>query len=272
MAENEKLNLLLEQELDEDSARFIESTLEEWKETIANTLMEEFEAMKAAKIEELEEDALSYRETLKAEYADKMFEALEELKESVRAEVTASVLQENPEIKILEQIKELIAPTIQEDYRSGIYEDSVSVLQQENQRLRREVELKEGAQTLAELVKPFDAPIKNLIVSLIQEGNSEEITEQFYNILESIETIFQEEDKKDEEPEDEPEEDEPEEDEDDKKSKSKKKGKKDEDEDEPEEDEDETKEESFIDDGISGLTEDQDGVNPFRDLVKSYSK
>ena len=122
-----KLNLL-DTDLDEQSQKYIQETLESWKESVTNQLMEEVEQIKAEKLEELEEENQAYKEELKSEYADKMIEGLQELKESVKADVTASVIKENPEIKILEQIKDIIAPLISEDYRDVTYEDTISKL------------------------------------------------------------------------------------------------------------------------------------------------
>jgi hypothetical protein len=281
----EKLSLL-DQELDEASAKFLEESLNSWKEATAQQLMDEFEQVKQEKIEELEEENLSYREELKEEYAEKMLSALEELKESVRAEITASVLQNNPEIKILEQIKELVAPVINEDYRSNAYEDSILTLQTENEELKRQIELTEGAKTLATLVAGYDTPVRNLIVSLIKEGGPDEVTNQFYEILESLENVFnekendeesEEEPDGDEESEDDESEEEPEEDLGDgeeegkeKKDAKKKKNKKDEEEEDPEKEE--STEESYLNTGLDGLTEEVKKTNRLRDAIAGLAR
>lgn len=267
MADNEKLSLLNE-ELDAPSAQYLEESLNSWKEATANQLMEEFETIKQERLEQLEEENLAYREELKQEYADKLIEALEELKESVRAEITASVLQNNPEIKILEQIKEIIAPVIQEDYRENVYEDSIQTLHAENEQLRRQIELTEGAKTLASLVAPYDTSVRNLIVSLIKEGGPDEVTNQFYEVFEALQENFN----VNEEDEDEPEDDEEEEG---------KKGKKkededddeDDDEDEGDDDEDDIEEgDSYLDLGLDGLTEETKNNNKLRDAIKVLSQ
>ena len=61
MAENAKLNLLNE-ELDEESQKYIQETLESWKESVTNQLVEQMEQEKQAKLEELEEENAAYRE------------------------------------------------------------------------------------------------------------------------------------------------------------------------------------------------------------------
>jgi DNA polymerase-1 len=65
-----KLNLL-DTDLDEQSQKYIQETLESWKESVTNQLMEEVEQIKAEKLEELEEEnpiikeILAYRELQK---------------------------------------------------------------------------------------------------------------------------------------------------------------------------------------------------------------
>src|SRR5574344_748915 len=245
----EKLNLL-NTDLDEESQKYIQETLESWKESVTNQLMEEVEQIKAEKLEELEEQNQAYKEELKAEYADKMLEGLQELKESVKADVTASVVKENPEIKVLEQIKEIIAPLISEDYRDNTYEDTIAKLSEENDQLKREQEISEGAKTLANLLAPYNDKTQKLVLNLIKEGSPEEVTEQFYQIFDGLEDTFSEggEDCKggecdddDDSDDDDSEDDDSEDEADDKKKKSKKgkKGKKDsEDDDDESEDDD----------------------------------
>ena len=71
MAKNAKLNLLNE-ELDEESQKYIQETLEAWKESVTNQLVEQMEQEKQAKLEELEEENAAYREQLKEEFTEKM--------------------------------------------------------------------------------------------------------------------------------------------------------------------------------------------------------
>ena len=190
MAENAKLNLLNE-ELDEESQKYIQETLEAWKESVTNQLVEQMEQEKQAKLEELEEENAAYREQLKEEFTEKMLDGLNELKESIRAEVTAGVIKNNPELKIFEQIKEIVAPLVSEGYRDNAYEDTIAKLSEENEALRREQELQEGAKTLASLLAPYSEKTQKLVVSLVKEGSPEEVTEQFYNIFETLSNVFE---------------------------------------------------------------------------------
>ena len=274
MAETAKLNLL-DEELDEASQKYIQESLEAWKESVTNQLVEQMEQEKQAKIEELEEENVAYREQLREEFTEKMLDGLNELKESIRAEVTAEVIKNNPELKIFEQVKEIVAPLVSENYRDNVYEDTITKLAEENEALRREQELNEGAKTLASLLAPYSEKTQKLVVSLIKEGSPEEVTEQFYNIFESLSNIFEAEESDEDETEDED---------------SKKKSKKDEDDDESEEDEDDDeseededededeevdesyKDESYITEGYDGY--DDEPAKKFgtmKDVLRTYA-
>ena len=266
MAEENKLNLL-DEELDEASQKYIQEALESWKEATTNQLMEQMEQVKQAKIEELEEQNIAYREQLKEEFTEKMLEGLEELKESIRADVTAEVIKSNPELKILEQVKELVAPLLSEEYRDSTYDDTILRLSEENAQLRREHEIEEGAKTLATLLAPYSEKTQKVVVSLIKEGNPEEVTEQFYNILETLSSIFEEkEDEADESEDDEDEKEDEKEDESDESEDNEDEKEDESDESEDDEDEKEIKE-SFEDD--SYIMEGYEG-NDYQSPAKKY--
>lgn len=269
MADKSKLNLLNE-ELDEESQKYIQESLEAWKESVTNQLVEQMEQEKQAKIEQLEEQNAAYREQLKEEFTEKMLDGLNELKESIRAEVTAEVIKNNPELKIFEQVKEIVAPLVSEGYRDNAYEDTIVRLSEEVETLRREQELQEGAKTLAALLAPYPARAQKLAVSLIKEGSPDEVTEQFYTIFENLSEIFAEEDeekddeeeeKKDSKAEDDAEEDE----------------KKDDEEDDDDEDDGETQnEESYINEGYDGYDAEEDEVyqkaGSLKNVLNTYAR
>lgn len=262
MDKTKKLSLLNE-ELDDASAKYITESIQNWKESVMAQLQEEVERAKADKLEELEEANLRYREELAEEYSDKFTTALAELKESVKADATASVLKNNPELKILEQIKDLVAPLLNEDFRENTYSDTIARLAEENEALKRNQEILEGAQTLTELLSGYSEKTQKLVLSLIKEGNSEEVTEQFYNIMESLQEVFGEEED-DEEETDDKKKDEDEDEEDD-----------DNDEDDEDDEEDEDLEESYIYEGYDGEDEEgeiEESVGSMKHLIKHYSK
>ena len=276
MAENAKLNLLNE-ELDEESQKYIQETLEAWKESVTNQLVEQMEQEKQAKLEELEEENAAYREQLKEEFTEKMLDGLNELKESIRAEVTAGVIKNNPELKIFEQIKEIVAPLVSEGYRDNAYEDTIAKLSEENEALRREQELQEGAKTLASLLAPYSEKTQKLVVSLVKEGSPEEVTEQFYNIFETLSNVFEAEGSDDDN----------EEDDDEGKTSKKSKGEGSDDDNEEDDDssddsednedddndEDETQnEESYIEEGYEGYDKQpKENAYSLKNTLKAYA-
>lgn len=269
MADKSKLNLLNE-ELDEESQKYIQESLEAWKESVTNQLVEQMEQEKQAKIEQLEEQNAAYREQLKEEFTEKMLDGLNELKESIRAEVTAEVIKNNPELKIFEQVKEIVAPLVSEGYRDNAYEDTIVRLSEEVETLRREQELQEGAKTLAALLAPYPERAQKLAVSLIKEGSPDEVTEQFYTIFENLSEIFSEEDEekddKEEEKKNSKAEDDAEEDEE----------KDDEEEDDDEDDEETQNEESYINEGYDGYDAEEDEVyqkaGSLKNVLNTYAR
>ena len=269
---SENTNNILEMDLDETSAKYLQESLDSWKEGMMAQFLEEVEALKQSTIEELEEENIAYKQSLKEEYADKFITALSEMREEIKAEVIAETVQNNPEIKVLEKIKEIMAPVISEEYREKEYGDSITVLKARIDELEEDKRIQEGAKTLASLIAPLSESTQNLVLSLIKEGGPEEVEEQFNNILESLESVFGEKDEAEDEDEDADDEDEDaDEDEDDA---DEDEDDADEDEDDADEDEDEgekgkgkgkkkgkkeddaIKAESYIKTGLSGLNEE----------------
>ena len=271
-------NNILEMDLDENSAKYLQESLDSWKESVMSQLLEEVETLKQSTIEELEEENIAYKQSLKEEYADKMVVALSEMREEIKAEVIAESIQNNPEIKVLEKIKELMAPVIAEDYRDNVYSDSISVLQAKIEKLEEEKNLNEGAKTLASLIAPLSETTQKIVLSLIKEGTSDEIEEQFYNILESLESVFGEAEKDEEkddedEEEDTDEEDVEDEDEDDDEDDDEEDDTEDDEDTEKKSKKDDVKSESYLDTGYTGLNEEAEKPrNKIRESIQKYAK
>ena len=276
----ENTNNILEMDLDENSAKYLQESLDSWKESVMTQLMEEVNSLKQAAIEELEEENIAYKQALKEEYAEKMITALSEMREEIKAEVISEMVQNNPEIKVLEKIKEIMAPVIAEDYRDKVYGDSIAVLQSKVEELEHEKAIQEGARTLASLIAPLSENTQKIVLSLIKEGTAEEIEEQYYNILDTLESVFGEaaaddeeddaendeeaddEDADDENDEDDDEDDEDDEEDDEKKSKKSKK----------DDEDDEEVSESYIHTGFSGLEEETSPRNLIRESIMKNAK
>jgi hypothetical protein len=275
---------ILDKDLTLEEEQLLRKSLEAWKEETYASLMEEVSTAKESKIEELEEANIAYREELKEEYANKLITALHEMRDELKSEVLAEMVEGNPEIQVLEKVKELIAPLVSEEYYENTYAQTIVSLQKQIEELEEDRNLEEGAKTLANLIAPYSDKTQNLILALIKEGGPEEVTEQFYTIIENLESVYDEAKDEDEEEFDDEEDDEEDDDEDlddeeddddekeDKKKKSKKskKSKKDEEKDDEEDkdDDEEMKSESFIEKGLSGLTEDTVRGNALRKSIK----
>lgn len=273
---------LLDNSLDEASQKYIQEALENWKESVSNQLIGQMEEVKAAKIEELEEENQKYREQLREEYADKMMAGLSDLKEKMKAEITAKVVKDNPELKILEQIKEAVAPLLNEEYRDVTYSNSLAALSEEVEELRREKALAEGKETLTDLLAPYSDKTKRMVSALIKEGTSDEVTENFYNLVENLPDLFEEENKdEDEDDDDEDYEDDDQNDDenkddedgedDDEEDDKKKKGKKTEEDDEDKVNSESVNDDSYITEGLQGAEETKTEENAFKKMLKAYA-
>ena len=267
---------LLDNSLDEASQKYIQEALENWKESVSNQLIEQMEEVKAAKIEELEEENQKYREQLREEYADKMMAGLSDLKEKMKAEITAKVVKDNPELKILEQIKEAVAPLLNEEYRDVTYSNSLAALSEEVEELRREKALAEGKETLTDLLAPYSDKTKRMVSALIKEGTSDEVTENFYNLVENLPELFEEEDKDEDDDEedyedDDQNDDESKDDEDGDEDDKKKKGKKTEEDDEDKVNSESVNDDSYITEGLQGAEETKTEENAFKKMLKAYA-
>lgn len=193
---------ILEMDLSPEDSKLLKEALESWKEEVYAGLLEKVEEAKERKLEELEEASIEYRDSLKRDYSDKMIKSLREMEKDIRAKVVAEVVAENPEVQILEQIKELVAPTLNEDYARNVYTEEIQTLREQVEMLEEERTIEEGAKKLAELVSPYSSKTQNLIISLVNEGGPEEVTEQFYSIMESLSMNEEDEDEDDWEAED----------------------------------------------------------------------
>lgn len=268
---------LLDNSLDEASQKYIQEALENWKESVSNQLIEQMEEVKAAKIEELEEENQKYREQLREEYADKMMAGLSDLKEKMKAEITAKVVKDNPELKILEQIKEAVAPLLNEEYRDVTYSNSLAALSEEVEELRREKALAEGKETLTDLLAPYSDKTKRMVSALIKEGTSDEVTENFYNLVENLPELFEEEDKDEDDDEEDYEDDDQNDDENnddedgDEEDDKKKKGKKTEEDDEDKVNSESVNDDSYITEGLQGAEETKTEENAFKKMLKAYA-
>lgn len=177
---------ILEKDLTPEEEKVLRESLDSWREEVTASLMEQVEADKEKKLAELEEANIAYREQLKEEFSDKLIKALNEMREEITSEVTAEIINSNPELQILEKIKELVAPTLNEEYVEKTYAEELLTLRNKVKELESEKILDEGARTLAELISDYPESKQNLFIHLVSPGSPEEVTESFYNIAASL--------------------------------------------------------------------------------------
>lgn len=205
------MNDILNMELTEEQQTALVSSLEEWKESVYSEINEELEASYQTKVEELEEASIAYRETLKEEYSDKLIEALNDMRAEIKAEVVSEMTTNDPSFKILEEIKKLVAPTLNEEYVKNVYLEELTTLREQVETYKREEELAEGAEVLESLIENYTDEVKILLRTLINEGTAEEVREKYWEIVEGLEVFNEDEDEDEEDDEYEDEEDESEE-------------------------------------------------------------
>ena len=117
---------ILQMELSLEDEKALREKLTSWKEEVYTQVLEEVEEVKAQKIEELEEANIQYQEELKEEYTEKMLEALDTMREQIRTEVLSEMIESNPELYVLEEIKKLVAPTLNEEYVGNVYTEELA--------------------------------------------------------------------------------------------------------------------------------------------------
>ena len=111
------------------------------------------------------------------------------MKDAIHAEMLAEVYESNPELKVLESIKEIVAPTLDEEYLGNVYTSELRDLREKVEELEEERELEEGAKKLAELLSSYEDRTKNIITSLIRPAGPEDIVEQFSELMETLEDV-----------------------------------------------------------------------------------
>ena len=178
---------IMNMNLSEQEAENLIEVLTTWKEEIYVQLVERVEQEKSEAIDKIEEASEEFQNNLRKEYSEKTINLLAEMRDQIEAEAVARVLETNPELQVLEKVKEIVAPTLSEDYGENVYANEIQVLHEELEKTKRQLELREGADRLAELLQQYDDKTRELMLGLIKEGNEDEVTEQFFDLAEAIE-------------------------------------------------------------------------------------
>lgn len=191
----EKIDDILDMEISEETASHLTEALVAWKEEYAATLEERNSEVLEEKIQELEELNERWREEMAEEYSDRYISALSEMRDEVKANVLAEYVDTDPTHRVMEEIKRLVAPTIDEEYTKNVYLEELLSLRDQVDSYEKEKQLKEGAETLEELIEGYDDKVKPLLRELLGEGTAEEVEEKFYKLV----SVLTEEDEDDDE-------------------------------------------------------------------------
>jgi len=200
----EKFDDILKMELSEEVATKLTEALVTWKEEYAAQLEEKNAEVLEAKLQELEEMNEQWREEVAEEYSDKFIDALNEMRGEVKANILAEYVDTDPTHKVMEEIKRLVAPTINEEYVSNVYLEELITLREQVKEYERAKLLAEGEKVKEELIEGYSDKLKPLLRTLIGEGTAEEVENKFIEIVESLQ---EDEDDEDFDEEDEDEED-----------------------------------------------------------------
>jgi hypothetical protein len=182
----EKIDDILDMEISEETASHLTEALVAWKEEYAATLEERNSEVLEEKIQELEELNERWREEMAEEYSDRYISALSEMRDEVKANVLAEYVDTDPTHRVMEEIKRLVAPTIDEEYTKNVYLEELLSLRDQVEGFKKKMELEEGRRTLEELIESYDDRVKPLLREFIGEGSAEEVEEKFYKLVTSL--------------------------------------------------------------------------------------
>lgn len=177
---------ILDIELSEEEATKLAEEIQAWKEEYSAKLEVEAEEKVQAKLNELDEENNVWREEVAEAYSDKFLEALDEMREDVRAEVIAESVKTDPGHKVMEEIIKLVAPLIDEEYTENTYLGEIKKLNEKLESYERKEALAEGAAALEELIEGYDDAFKPAIRALIGEGTESEVVEKFEKMISSL--------------------------------------------------------------------------------------
>jgi hypothetical protein len=175
---------IFKKELTEEEAGQIRERLKAWKDEVYVKLHEQVEQQKTEAIAKLNEQSISYKKALKRKMKSKLNEAISEMRVALKSEVVQEMYEENPEMKVLEAVKTVIAPLMGKNVNEAT---TIVSLQNKIKELESKEMIREGKEKLGELISPYDEKTQKILTKLIGEGTVEEVTEKFYDIAESLE-------------------------------------------------------------------------------------
>lgn len=186
MEDFKKIDDILQMEISEEVASQLTEALVAWKEEYASMLEEKNNEVIESKIQELEEINEKWREEMAEEYSDKLISALSEMREEVKANVLSEFVDTDPTHRVMEEIKKLVAPTINEEYTKNVYLEELLSLRNQVKDYENKIKLEEGRKVREELIESYPDRLKPLLREFVGEGSAEEVEENFYKLVKSI--------------------------------------------------------------------------------------
>jgi hypothetical protein len=178
--------------LSEDDQKILLNILQEWKDKELEKMQLVLEQVKNEEITKINEHLTSYKEELKEEFIDKTNNIIESIKPKIRKEILLEMNETNPDIIVVNKIKDLVYPLVNE---SGTkYVNEITLLKNELNEMKKQQSLLEGAKKKQELLKGYSEKTRFILDKMIPEGTVEEVTEGFFNVIEGFENNFDEKD------------------------------------------------------------------------------
>jgi hypothetical protein len=171
--------------------------LNEWKKKELEKMAKALEENKKEEIKKVEEVLVDYKKELEEEYIDKVNVIIESIKPQLRKQILTEMNETNPDMLVMEKIKELIHPLLNESGKA--YTNEINLLKKELDAFKRKEELTEGAKKKEELLSNYTDKTKNLIGKLMGEGSAIEMAEKYYEIVDYLQNSQEEELVEDEE-------------------------------------------------------------------------
>lgn len=177
---------ILEIELNEEQTQELLETLQNWKEEQLAEMEDQLAVALDSKKEELEEENEIWKEEYANNLTDKFFNLLEEVSGEVKASLVAESIAADPIHKVMEEIKRLVAPLMDEEYVGNTYLEEIKHLRETVKTFQEEKDISEGAETLDNLLEGYSKSTQVVLRKIIGEGTAEEVEDKFYEIIESF--------------------------------------------------------------------------------------
>lgn len=182
---------ILDMDLTPEDKEAVANLFEEWRKEELDKMSVALNESKEEEIKKIEEGLISYKEAIEEEYVDKVNVIVESLKPQLKKQILVEMNETNPDLLVMEKIKEIMFPLVNEE--SGkTYVNEISLLKKENEELKRQNELDEGEKKKGKLLEGYSAKTSKILDKMIGEGSATEITEKFYEVLESFDGFKEE--------------------------------------------------------------------------------